>query len=226
MRVLINQSEKRVDQCKTQLINWVWAPPKHVKYLEKKTYFKAWTLVFGWLPLHSPAFSSGFSLSLPSQLFPRSFFSPSSACVSFLFLFFFPPKGWARAEEVTRQLLERAGSKCWRLYRAVLNINQTHERDLSAARFVFTVKLIQSFCEWVSLVTNVTNGSCHEVCVCLIFLRECCQNVNTAKKQKPKNIRVLLTNHTFSELLQFWGSFLLILLEGPPNFLIARKLLL
>lgn len=178
-------------------------------------WFKAWSLVFGWLPLHSPAFSSGFSLSLPSQLFPRSFFSPSSACVSFLFLFFFPPKGWARAEEVTRQLLERAGSKCWRLYRTVLNINQTHEHDLSAARFVFTVKLIQSFCDWVSLVTNVTNGSCHEVRVCFfIFLREGCQNV---KKTKTKPLL---------QLLQFWGSFLLILLEGPPNFLIASKLLL
>lgn len=150
--------------------------------------------------------------------FPSLFFLAVVRLCEFSFSFFFPPKGWARAEEVTRQLLERAGSKCWRLYRTVLNINQTHERDLSAARFVFTVKLIQSFCEWVSLVTNVTNGSCHEVCVCLIFLRECCQNVNTAKEKKKKTESCSLTTH--------WGSFLLILLEGPPNFLIASKLLL
>lgn len=190
---------------------------KTCKVFRKKLTLKRelWSLVgsLSTLQLFHLAFRFRFPLNFSLALFSRR-----RPPVWVFFFFFFPPKGWARAEEVTRQLLERAGSKCWRLYRTVLNINQTHERDLSAARFVFTVKLIQSFCEWVSLVTNVTNGSCHEVCVCLIFLRECCQNVNTAKEKKKKTESCSLTTH--------WGSFLLILLEGPPNFLIASKLLL
>lgn len=100
-------------------------------------FFNGCVLVFGGLPPRYPALSSGFLLSLPSRLFPRSF-SVAVARLSVCEFSFFLSKGMGMGEEVTR------GAQSWikvdcRLYQTRLNMSDLTVTSTNTGESLFSI---------------------------------------------------------------------------------------
>ena len=126
---------------KKKLISFEWTerPRKTSNKRMKLTFFffNGCVLVFGGLPPRYPALSSGFLLSLPSRLFPRSF-SVAVARLSVCEFSFFLSKGMGMGEEVTR------GAQSWikvdcRLYQTRLNMSDLTVTSTNTGESLFSI---------------------------------------------------------------------------------------